>query len=175
MARETEPRMRGILLLLAVIAGTGIANIYYNQPLLDALRVDFPRDASWVGLVADKRGPRAVVSFSILLIAAAFVIFGFSGASLIGLVLGVVVLDIGLQCSQVSNQARIFALNPGARSRMNTVYMTAFFIGGAIGSAAGAYVWQRFGWVSACIVGGLFTVLAWLNHQRPWRRPSSPA
>ena len=45
-------KLRGMLMLLAVVAGVTIANIYYNQPLLNALVRDFPHSAAWVGLVA---------------------------------------------------------------------------------------------------------------------------
>ncbi|MDC6132989.1 MFS transporter [Burkholderia gladioli] len=42
---------RGLLLLLATIAGVSVANIYYNQPLLGALRLSFPDGAAWIGVV----------------------------------------------------------------------------------------------------------------------------
>jgi len=42
----------------------------------------------------------------------------------------VLVLDIGMQMAQVANQTRIFGLVSSARSRLNTVYMTLFFVGG---------------------------------------------
>ncbi|WP_010102678.1 MFS transporter, partial [Burkholderia oklahomensis] len=42
---------RSLLLLLATIAGVSVANIYYNQPLLDAFRASFPDSASWIGIV----------------------------------------------------------------------------------------------------------------------------
>ncbi len=42
---------RSLLLLLATIAGVSVANIYYNQPLLDAFRASFPGSASWIGVV----------------------------------------------------------------------------------------------------------------------------
>lgn len=51
-ARGASIELRGTIFLLALIAGVAIANIYYNQPLLDALGRDFPDSASWVGLVA---------------------------------------------------------------------------------------------------------------------------
>ena len=48
---------------------------------------------------------------------------------------GEIVLDIGAQMMQVANQTRIFGLVPSARSRLNTVYMTVYFLGAAAGSA----------------------------------------
>ncbi len=120
--------------------------------------------APWAGRSADRRGPRAVITLSIALIALAFVVFAFSGKSLIGLVIGVVVLDIGVQAAQISNQSRIYALRPEARSRVNTVYMVAYFIGGATGSAVGAATWHAFGWIGVCVAGLAFTALAgWIH------------
>lgn len=129
--------------------------------------------APLAGKLADRRGPRAIISFAITLMAVSFLILGFSGASLAGLVLGVIVLDVGLQMAQVSNQARIFALKPEARSRVNTVYMTFYFICGAIGSATGAFAWQRFGWIGVVVAGGIFTAIACVNH-RPGSVVTSP-
>ncbi|WP_042295660.1 MFS transporter [Paraburkholderia bannensis] len=120
--------------------------------------------APWAGRSADKRGPRAVITLSIALIALAFVIFAFSGKSLIGLVIGVVVLDVGVQAAQISNQSRIYALRPEARSRVNTVFMVCYFIGGATGSAVGAATWHAFGWIGVCVAGLCFSALAaWIH------------
>ena len=58
---------------------------------------------------------------------------------LVALVVGVVVLDMGAQMTQVANQTRIFGLVPAARSRLNTVYMTVYFSGAAIGVRSGDY------------------------------------
>jgi hypothetical protein len=46
-----ERSLRSLLLLLATIAGISVANIYYNQPLLDNFRESFPHSASWIGAV----------------------------------------------------------------------------------------------------------------------------
>jgi predicted MFS family arabinose efflux permease len=122
--------------------------------------------APLAGKSSDKRGPRAVISLAIGLVAVSFVIFGLSGSSIAGLVVGVIVLDIGVQAAQISNQSRIYALKPDARSRVNTVYMVCYFIGGALGSAIGAVAWHAFGWVGVSVAGFLFAALAAWNHSR---------
>jgi len=63
---------------------------------------------------------------------------------------GVIVLDIGAQLTQVGNQTRIFGLVPSARSRLNTVYMTVYFSGAAAGSALSTVAWVRWQWDGVC-------------------------
>ncbi len=70
-----------------------------------------------------------------------------------GLVAGVILLDLGAQSAHISNQSRIYAIRPEARSRMNTAYMVAYFIGGAVGSYGGAWSWSLAGWGGVCLVG----------------------
>ncbi|WP_175939958.1 MFS transporter [Caballeronia sp. BCC1704] len=122
--------------------------------------------APLAGKSADKRGPRAVISLSIGLVALSFVVFALSARSIAGLVVGVIVLDIGVQAAQISNQSRIYALKPEARSRVNTVYMVAYFIGGAAGSALASLAWHAMGWTGVCLVGLAATGLAGFSHWR---------
>ncbi|WP_241014948.1 MFS transporter [Burkholderia sp. Ac-20379] len=122
--------------------------------------------APYAGKSADKRGPRAVITLSIWLVAVSFGIFAVSVSSLIGLVIGVIVLDVGVQAAQISNQSRIYALKPEARSRVNTVYMVCYFIGGALGSSAGVEAWRLAGWSGVCAVGLAFALLAGAIHHR---------
>ncbi|HEV3425182.1 MAG TPA: MFS transporter [Paraburkholderia sp.] len=129
--------------------------------------------APLAGKFSDRRGPRTIISLAIGLVAVSFVVFGLSGASIAGLVVGVIILDVGVQAAQISNQSRIYALSPEARSRVNTVYMVAYFIGGAAGSAVGAFVWPAFGWTGVSVAGLVFAGLAAWNHRR--RRPQPVA
>jgi predicted MFS family arabinose efflux permease len=122
--------------------------------------------APLAGKFSDRRGPRSIITVSIVLVAISFVIFGASARSIAGLVVGVIILDIGVQAAQISNQSRIYALKPDARSRVNTVYMVAYFIGGAIGSGVGAAVWPMFGWIGVSVAGVLFAALGAWNHLR---------
>jgi predicted MFS family arabinose efflux permease len=120
--------------------------------------------APLAGKFSDRRGPRAIITLSIALVAISFVVFGVSARSIAGLVVGVIILDIGVQAAQISNQSRIYALKPDARSRVNTVYMVAYFIGGAIGSGVGAAVWPAFGWIGVSVAGIVFAGLSAWNH-----------
>jgi predicted MFS family arabinose efflux permease len=58
-----------------------------------------------------------------------------------------------VQASHISNQTRIYALAPELRNRLNAVYMVTYFLGGALGSAAGSWAWQHGGWPGVCAVG----------------------
>jgi hypothetical protein len=62
-------------------------------------------------------------------------------------------VDVGVQGAQVANQSVIYALQPDARGRLNTVFMTGMFIGGAIGSGAAGIGWVQAGWPAVCGVG----------------------
>ncbi|PLZ02545.1 MFS transporter [Burkholderia sp. WAC0059] len=128
--------------------------------------------APYAGRSADRRGPRMVITMAIGLLALSFVIFAASGSSLVGLAIGVILLDVGVQSAQISNQSRIYALRPDARSRVNTVYMVCYFIGGAAGSAVGVSAWHAFGWTGVCVAGLAFSALAAWVHASS-KRPAS--
>jgi len=121
--------------------------------------------APLAGKMADKRGADYAIGLGILGSLVAFVILGFGGQYLVGLVLGIILLDVGVQSAHISNQSRIFALLPEARSRLNTVYMTAYFIGGSLGSIVGGAAWAAFHWQGVCAVGLGFVLLAYLANR----------
>jgi predicted MFS family arabinose efflux permease len=121
--------------------------------------------APLAGKAADTRGPRFAITVGIGLALVAYAVLGLGGAYLAGLVLGVILLDVGVQAAHISNQTLVFSLRPEARSRLNTVYMTGYFTGGSIGSVVGGFVWMHFGWLGVCAVGGAFVALALLAHR----------
>jgi MFS family permease len=83
---------------------------------------------------------------------------------LAALVVGVVVLDMGAQMTQVANQTRIFGLVPSARSRINTVYMTVYFTGAAAGSALATIAWVHWRWNGVCLLALGLVGLAAIVH-----------
>jgi predicted MFS family arabinose efflux permease len=115
--------------------------------------------APLAGRLADKHGSRWVVTLGGALLAASYLLLWAEEAAhrstvfhLAALVVGVVVLDMGAQMTQVANQTRIFGLVPSARSRLNTVYMTVYFSGAAAGSALATIAWVHWGWNGVCIL-----------------------
>lgn len=127
--------------------------------------------APLAGRYADRLGARWVLNASILIVLASFLVFALGGRSLVLLAFGTIVLDLGVQASQIANQTRIYALDAAARSRINAFYMTAYFIGGAVGSALAGTAWQYGGWIAAMLLGGAFTLLAALAHALAGRSP----
>jgi predicted MFS family arabinose efflux permease len=114
--------------------------------------------APLAGRLADRVAASVLNGGALLLILLAFVLMGLTGATLLGLALGVMLLDAGVQASHLSNQTRIYALHPDLRNRLNAVYMVTYFLGGAAGSALGGYAWQHEGWLAVCAVGAGFAV-----------------
>jgi predicted MFS family arabinose efflux permease len=127
--------------------------------------------APLAGRLADKHGSRWVISVGMGLLASSYVLLWVEEAAhcstafhVVALVIGVVVLDMGAQMTQVANQTRIFGLVPSARSRLNTVYMTVYFSGAAAGSALATIAWVHWGWNGVCLLALGLIALAALWH-----------
>ncbi|WNL44181.1 MFS transporter [Dyella sp. BiH032] len=115
--------------------------------------------APLAGRVADRKGPAPVIATGAAATILAWLIFG-AWPGLWGLIVGVVVLDFGVQIALVSNQHVIYGLHPEYKSRLNTLFMTTMFIGGALGSFAGATAWNRYGWTGVAVLGGVLPAAA---------------
>jgi predicted MFS family arabinose efflux permease len=123
------------------------------------------------GRLADRHGSRWVISVGMALLAVSYLfLWGEERVQvatvwhMVALSVGVIVLDIGAQMCQVANQTRIFGLDPSARSRLNTIYMTVYFTGAAIGSALSTLAWTHWGWNGVCGFAIGMIALAGLRH-----------
>jgi MFS family permease len=107
------------------------------------------------GRLSDRVGARAIVLLTVSAAALSWLAFGFWN-TIPGLVVGVTLLDFGVQGTLVANQSIIYKLRPEARSRVNTLFMGTTFIGGAIGSALSAVLWRVSGNLALTAFGLLF-------------------
>ena len=117
-----------------------------------------------IGRLADRHSPQFLVGLGTGITLASYLAFWAVGGSLWGLILGVVLLDLGVHAAQVSNQTRVYSLLPAATSRLNTVYMVAYFVGGSAGSLLGTLGWSAGRWNGVCLVGVALTGTALLTH-----------
>jgi hypothetical protein len=76
-----------------------------------------------------------------------------------------------VQATHISNQSIIFALNPEARNRINTIYMVSYFIGGSIGTFFATQLWKSYQWNGVCITGASISIITLIihfaNHPKP--------
>lgn len=92
--------------------------------------------------------------------------------SVIGLAVTGVVLDFCVQMNLVLGQRTIYALDAKSRSRLNALYMTSIFVGGAFGSSIASAVYEHGGWLWVVIVGSAFPLLALLRFLSTSRKRS---
>jgi len=120
--------------------------------------------ASFGGRASDRLGSRSVIGASIVIATLAYVLLAGAEFSMALLVIGVIVLDIGVQAGLVSNQTRAFAVDPKAQGRINSLYMTATFFGGAVGATVSGWLMSRFGWMGIVAFGVALGLVASAIH-----------
>ncbi len=113
-----------------------------------------------VGMV----GARALITGALGLIIAAFGVMAIWGDTLGGMILGVVLLDLGVFGAQIPNQVRVFSIDPDAQSRIYAVYMLCYYSAAALGSAAGVKIMSLAGWHGLTTFGIGLGLAAGLYH-----------
>lgn len=138
--------------------GSGIAGAFGLLGIGGALA------ATVIGKLSDRMNKNNLITLATLIMLLAWVIFEFSGNSIIGMVIGVLLVDMGLQSLHITNQNIIFSRNQDARNRINTIYMVGYFAGGALGTITGAYAWELFDWEGVATLGLFYTILILITH-----------
>ena len=116
------------------------------------------------GRVADRGWTRPATALSMLAVAIAFLMTKIvptgSTLSLVLLLAAAVVLDFGVSANLTLGQRMIFLLSAEDRGRLNGLYLATFFVGGALGSAVGGWVYAQDGWSLTSSVGFALPVAA---------------
>ncbi len=108
----------------------------------------------YAGRGAERLGRRrAIALLTALVLVGWLVMLPAGGGSLVALVVGVIVLDVGVWGGQAVCQTVLFTLDPAVHSRLNTVYFTLRFLGIALGSLVGTVAWGAGGWPGVVVTG----------------------
>jgi predicted MFS family arabinose efflux permease len=108
------------------------------------------------GVVAD-RGWQRLFTFGLLALGVvSFGVLGFGGSNIWWLIIGLLAVDLAIHGTHLLNLSVVYGLTAGARSRIASVYMTIYTLGGVVGAAAGTLAYQRGGWTAVCVVGAVF-------------------
>ena len=102
--------------------------------------------ATFSGHLADRGWERRVTGGGLILLLFSIGLLAVGSRWLWALMAGVILGDLAIQSVHIQNQQLIFAIDPSARSRLNTAYMVFYFIGGAVGSASCGLAWSVGRW-----------------------------
>lgn len=128
--------MLGLCGMAGAMAASGIGRFI---PRFGIMRISFM--GSWLQLVA-------------------WVVAWLYGDSYIGLIITIILVDIGAQCHQLSNQSGCLAQTPQATNRSNTIFMFHLFLGGSIGTLLAGYAWSAAQWPGVCVVGIMLALVS---------------
>jgi len=117
------------------------------------------------GRLSDRGHGRLAMTAAIVVLLLSWGVLAFGERSVVALLVGIVLLDLGAQAIHISNQSAVYSLHGHARSRLTTAYMVAYFLGGVAASAATSALYGIGGWGAVCALGAATATLglaAWL-------------
>jgi predicted MFS family arabinose efflux permease len=103
------------------------------------------------GQLGDRGYGRAGSGAALALGVVAMIVAQIGASSVLVLAIAGVLFDLAFQTHQVLSQQEIYGLRANARARINTVFMTTTFLGGALASAAAGALYDRGGWTSVTL------------------------
>jgi predicted MFS family arabinose efflux permease len=125
--------------------------------------------AQRVGRLQDRGFGLVTIGVAWTLVLLAFVVAGLGARSVVVLVIAVLLLDVAVQGHNITIQTRMFQVDPAARSRLNTAFVTNNFLCGAVGSGLTSVLWSAGGWtavtVGAAVLSG-FALTVWAVGRR---------
>jgi predicted MFS family arabinose efflux permease len=152
--------------------GNGVIGLFGLVGVVGALA------ASGAGRLADRGHNARATTATLLIMFASWGVLALGKTSVVALIAGIALLDLGVQGAHISNQSAIYALRPEARSRLTTAYMMAYFLGGAALSAVSSALYGADGWSGICVLGAVTALLAlvgWIVTEAAARRRAAPA
>lgn len=122
------------------------------------------------GRIADRGATRRGTWVVMLLASVAFAVSALAQAlprnrvelwvKLVPILVCAVALDAAVASNLVFGQRVIFSLAAAQRSRLNGLFMAAFFVAGAVASALSGWLYASFGWTGVWIAGAALPLLS---------------
>ena len=116
------------------------------------------------GRWTDRVGLRPVVLAGICSMMAAWIAMAAGVWSIVAIVAGAMLLDIGLRAAMVANQTLINSAVPDSRARANTLFGLHVWSGNAVGAFLSSWAFAQFGWLAVCAVAMTASIVALLVH-----------
>lgn len=178
---RTVPELRTAALCVALSFGS--FNVFWLGATLYLQGPDFGWTPEAVGLVAlvgaaaasaapmfgrfvDQYGPRATRRAALTGMVIAWTLLAVFKGHLVGMAVGLIVLDIGATIVDISNRTLLYGLDPNIRTRLNAIYQVGMFSGGAVMSMLIGVCWSLGGWLALCALGVIPVLIALI---RCWR------
>ncbi|MGD1318091.1 MFS transporter [Chryseobacterium sp. 2R14A] len=120
--------------------------------------------AAKVGSLQNRMSINRIILYALLILIGSWGFTYFAGNTYWGLIVGVILVDLGVQSSHIMNQTNYFLLKTNAVNRLNTVYMVSYFIGGSLGTYTASIAWQYAQWDGVCFVGVTMGLMALVAH-----------
>ncbi len=114
--------------------------------------------ASGIGKYIPRFGIERFCLAGALLQFVAWAVAYFFADTYLGLIVAIILVDVGAQCYQLSNQSGCLSLVPEATNRANTIFMSHLFAGGSLGTLCAGVAWNGGGWDAVCLVGISFAL-----------------
>ncbi|EFV13881.1 MFS transporter [Segniliparus rugosus] len=139
-----------------LLAGDGGTRYHYGEAVIGLFGLAGAAGAFGapvIGRIADRGRGVLVATVAWLFVLAGWPLLAWGSSSLAGLIVGLVVFDLGVQMVHLSNQHAIYHKHAAARSRATSAYMVPYFLGGMTGSAVSGFLYQSAGWAGVCLAG----------------------
>ena len=116
--------------------------------------------ASGIGRYVPRLGIRRMTAIGAILQLAAWTAAATLGHTYTGIIAAIILLELGAQFIQLSNQSGCLQAVPDASNRANTIFMTSLFLGGSLATLLSGIGWRLAGWTGVCITGVIFSATA---------------
>ncbi|MCC3380658.1 MFS transporter [Paenibacillus farraposensis] len=147
LAHDFGMSQQGIALFALVGVGGAVA-----APIAGKLA-----DKGWTRLLTGLAMIIAVLSFLLL-----YLFQDHSTTALVILFISAITLDMAVSGNLVLGQRAIYSLGSETRGRLNGLFMSIFFIGGAVGSSLGGWAYAYIGWGFTALIGTVLPLLSLL-------------